>query len=82
MFTIKKSGVIRAQVYVPQDAASGVKPGIAAKIHVPEIPGREFPGNVTRVADALQPRTRTLLAEIDVPNPDGVLRRHLLRSGA
>jgi multidrug efflux pump subunit AcrA (membrane-fusion protein) len=28
---------------------------------------------VTRIADALQPGTRTLLTEIDVPNPDGVL---------
>src|SRR5262249_47973630 len=27
----------------------------------------------TRIADALQPGTRTLLTEIDTPNPDGVL---------
>jgi RND family efflux transporter MFP subunit len=60
-------------VHVPQDAAFGVEPGIAAKIRVPEIPGRDFPGKVTRIADALEPNTRTLLAEIDVPNPDGAL---------
>ena len=34
---------------------------------MPEIPDRTFPGNVTRIADALQPDTRTLLTEIDVP---------------
>jgi RND family efflux transporter MFP subunit len=73
MFTIMQSSVIRAQVHVPQDAAFGVEPGIAAKIRVPEIPGRDFPGKVTRIADALEPNTRTLLAEIDVPNPDGAL---------
>jgi multidrug efflux pump subunit AcrA (membrane-fusion protein) len=28
---------------------------------------------VTRVADALEPNTRTLLAEVDIPNPDGAL---------
>ena len=28
---------------------------------------------MTRIADALQPGTRTLLTEIDVPNPDGAL---------
>jgi len=33
---------------------------------VPEIPGRDFPGQVTRIADALQPGTRTLLTEIEV----------------
>jgi multidrug efflux pump subunit AcrA (membrane-fusion protein) len=42
-------------------------------IRVPEIPGRDFPGKVTRIADGLQPGTRTLLTEIDVPNPDQAL---------
>jgi len=42
-------------------------------VRVPEMPGRDFPGQVTRIADALQPGTRTLLTEIDVPNPDHVL---------
>jgi RND family efflux transporter MFP subunit len=51
-----------------------VAPGIDAVIRVPEIPGRDFPGKVTRIADALQPGTRTLLTEIDVPNPDRMLQ--------
>ena len=37
------------------------------------MPDRRFPGKVTRIADALQPGSRTLLTEIDIPNPDGVL---------
>ena len=37
------------------------------------MPGREFPGQVTRIANALQPGSRTLLTEIDLPNPDYVL---------
>jgi len=73
MFTIMQSNVIRTQVYVPQDQAFGVEPGVAAVVHVPEIPDRSFPGKVTRIADALQPGTRTLLTEVDIPNPDGVL---------
>jgi RND family efflux transporter MFP subunit len=73
MFNVMQSDVIRTQVYVPQDQALGVKPGIDAIVHVPEIPDRAFPGKVTRIADALQPGTRTLLAEIDIPNPDGAL---------
>jgi RND family efflux transporter MFP subunit len=64
------SDVLRIQLYVPQDEALGVAPGVEAVIRVPEIPGRDFPGTVTRIADALQPGTRTLLTEIDVPNPD------------
>ena len=74
MFTLMQSDVIRTQVYVPQDAAFGVASGVEAVIRVPENPDRTFPGKVTRFAHALAPGTRTLLTEIDIPNPDGALR--------
>ncbi len=73
MFTIMKGNVIRTQVFVPQDAAFGLGPGVPAVVRVPEMPDRTFPGTVTRIADALQPGSRTLLTEIDIANPDGVL---------
>jgi RND family efflux transporter MFP subunit len=73
MFTIMQGNVIRTQIFVPQDEVLGVKPGIEAAIHVPEMPDRTFPGTVTRIADALQPGSRTLLTEVDIPNPDGAL---------
>jgi RND family efflux transporter MFP subunit len=73
LFQLMHSDVIRIQVYVPQDDAFGVTPGTEAVARVPEMPGREFPGKVTRIADALQPGSRTLLTEIDVPNPDRAL---------
>ncbi len=73
MFTVMQTNVIRTQVYVPQDQAFGVAPGLEAVVRVPELPDRGFPGTVTRMADALDPLTRTLLTEIDVPNPDGAL---------
>jgi RND family efflux transporter MFP subunit len=73
MFTLMHSDVIRIQLYVPQDEAFGVEPGVQAVVHVPEIPNRSFPGTVTRIARALQPGSRTLLTEIDVPNPDSAL---------
>src|SRR6267154_1557881 len=74
MFTVVQSGVIRVWVYVPQDAAFGVKPGIEAIIRVPAMPNLTFHGKVTRIADALQPGTRTLLTEVDIPNPNGALQ--------
>jgi RND family efflux transporter MFP subunit len=73
MFTINEDSVIRTQVFVPQDSSFGVVPGIEAIVHVPELPDRPFPGKVTRIADALQPGSRTLLTEIDIANPDGAL---------
>jgi RND family efflux transporter MFP subunit len=73
MFTLMHPDVIRTQVFVPQDEAFGLGPGVDAVVRVPEIPDRGFPGKVTRIASALQPGSRTLLTEIDVPNPDGAL---------
>jgi RND family efflux transporter MFP subunit len=74
MFSMTHSHVIRVWVYVPQDDAFGVKPGIEAVIRVPAMPNLTVHGKVTRIADALQPGTRTLLTEVDVPNPDGALQ--------
>ena len=73
MFAIAHGNIMRIQLFVPQEAAVGVKPGVTAIVRVAEIPGHPFPGQVTRIADALNPGTRTLLTEIDVPNADGEL---------
>jgi RND family efflux transporter MFP subunit len=73
MFALTQSDVMRIRLYVPQDAAIGVKPGVDAVVRVPEIPDHTFPGKVARIANALDPATRTLMTEIDVLNPDGEL---------
>jgi len=70
LFTVMQTNTIRILVYVQQTEAFGVAPGVEAVLRVPEIPDRTFSGRVTRTANALQPDTRTLLTEIDVPNPD------------
>jgi RND family efflux transporter MFP subunit len=74
MFEIMQKDVIRVWVYVPQDAAFGVAPGLKTVVRVPELPDRELRGTVTRISDAQHSGTRTLLTEIDLPNPDGALR--------
>jgi RND family efflux transporter MFP subunit len=73
MFEMMQDSMIRVWVYVPQDSAFGLAPGIGAVVRVPEMPDREFTGKVTRIAEALQSGTRTLLTEIDIPNPDHAL---------
>jgi RND family efflux transporter MFP subunit len=74
LFNLQKTDVIRVQVYVPQDQAFGLAPGVDVAVRVPEMPDHVFPGHVTRIAESLQQGTRTLLAEADVPNPDGLLK--------
>ena len=73
MFEIMQKDVIRVWVYVPQDAAFGVAPGIDAIVRVPELPDREFPARSPGSPMRCRRGTRTLLTEIDIPNPDGAL---------
>jgi membrane fusion protein (multidrug efflux system) len=64
---------VRVYVYVPEQETSLVKQGDPAKLTLREFPGREFSGSVTRFAHALDLATRTMLAEVDIPNPEHVL---------
>jgi HlyD family secretion protein len=74
LFMVQRDDTVRVQVNVPQSGAVGVQDGLPAKVHVPELPGRMFTGKVSRNSVALDAASRTMLAEVDVPNPDGALR--------
>jgi len=73
LFRVAQTGMLRAYINLPQTDADSVKPGQAALISIAEFPGRKFNGIVARTSNALDPATRTLLAEVQVPNRDGVL---------
>jgi HlyD family secretion protein len=77
LFTVHRDDVVRVQVNVPQSGAVGLQDGLPAKVHVPELPGRTFEGKVARNSVALDAASRTMVAEVDVPNPDGALRAGL-----
>ena len=65
---------MRVQAFVPEPEVPFIQNGVPAKVSVEELPGRVFPGSVTRFAHALDPATKTMLTEIEMPNPDGELR--------
>ncbi len=48
MFNLQQTSTIRVQVYVPQDQAFELSTGDGVDVRVPEIPGRVFPGKITR----------------------------------
>src|SRR5438552_3014225 len=73
LFVIAQISPIRVYIDVPEIYAASVRPGVAAEIELPAVPGQRFSGNVARTADAIDPATRTLRTEIDVPNRDGKL---------
>jgi RND family efflux transporter MFP subunit len=73
LFRIAQTNRLRTYLNLPQAEASSVRTGQAATLTIPDLPGRKFPGSVTRTANALDPATRTLLTEVQVANPDGAL---------
>jgi RND family efflux transporter MFP subunit len=73
LYRIAQTGTLRTYVNVPQSSVDGVHIGQAAVLTVSHLPGRRFSGTVARMARALDPATRTMLVEVDVPNGDGAL---------
>jgi RND family efflux transporter MFP subunit len=73
MFHIAYTQKLRVYVSIPQVDSAGAKPGIEADLVLPEFPGRRFPGKLVSTAQAIDPSSRTLLAEISVDNPTGEL---------
>jgi len=73
LFRIADTSVLRVFVNVPQPYVNTVKTGQSAFLSVRNFAGREFAGTIARSAGTLDPATRTLRYEIDVPNRDGSL---------
>ena len=73
LFTLARVDPLRVFVNVPQAYSPAIKDGIPAYVTLQEIAGLKFRGTVARTADAIDPATRTLLTEVDVPNKDGRL---------
>jgi RND family efflux transporter MFP subunit len=75
LFTIMDLDTVRVYTNVPQDDSPWVRAGeTKATVSVKELPDRSFTGTVTRSTLALDPSTRSLLIEVDLPNPGHVLR--------
>jgi RND family efflux transporter MFP subunit len=74
LFHLMRTDTLRVFVNVPQAFATSVTIDQGATVYRREEPQKQYPGKVTRTADALDPNTRTLLTEVDVPNPENALR--------
>ncbi len=74
LFDVAKIDRLRLYVSVPQVDSAEIRPGVTATLSVPELPGRSFPATLATTANAISGQTGTLLAELMVANPDGVLK--------
>src|SRR5882724_2341083 len=73
LFRISRIDVMRIFVSVPEEFSQQIPSGLHAKVELTELPNQTFDGQVTRSNHAIDPVTRTLLVEVDVPNPSGKL---------
>jgi len=73
LFDLSRVDPLRVYVSVPQTYAPNMKVGMKANVTLQEFPGQKFLGTVARTADAIDPATRTLNTEVDVPNKDSKL---------
>ena len=74
LFSLAQIDTLRFYVSVPQTYLGIVGVGQPVQVTVQEAPGRIFRGTITRTAGALDPSSRTLVAEVHLPNKDGSLR--------
>jgi RND family efflux transporter MFP subunit len=73
LFRIAQTDRLRVYVNLPQADSASIRVGQTAFLTIAERPGRKFPGVIARTASVLDPATRTLLVEMQAPNPDGAL---------
>jgi RND family efflux transporter MFP subunit len=73
LFRMQQTSPLRVYVNVPQIFAQMVKIGTEGDLTLDEFPGRKFVGHVTNTARAIDPTSRTLLTELQVPNETGEL---------
>jgi len=73
LFRIAQTNRVRTYINVPQSEAGGMKVGVKATLTIPNLPSQKFEGTVTHTSDALDPSSRTLLAEIQLDNKAGLL---------
>jgi len=83
LFVLAQTDPIRVYVSVPEAYAPSIRSGLGAFLELTQYPGQKFEGRVVRTAESIDPGTRTLLTEVDVPNhnaallPGGYSQAHL-----
>ncbi len=74
LFTLMDLEQMKILVNVLEKDIPTVSKGKEATITVDAFPGKTFRGNITRLSEAVDPSTRTMAVEIDIPNKDHTLK--------
>ena len=71
LFTIAQADTVRVFTNVPQSNAPAAMGAHTAQVTFRELPAQIFSGKVTRTSSSIDPNSRTLLTEVDLPNANG-----------
>jgi RND family efflux transporter MFP subunit len=82
MVTIVRMDRLRVFLSLNETDAMGVSVGMDAHVELDALPGRHFTGKVVRIAPSFDPLTRTLEAEVQLPNESGELRPGMYGRGS
>jgi RND family efflux transporter MFP subunit len=74
LYVVERRDFVRIFVEVPEADAGWINKGDKARVRVQALRGQEFPSEVARTSYSLDRTARTLVAEIDLPNPTDQLR--------
>ena len=73
LFRVARTSPLRIYVNVPQRDAPLVRIGMEGELSLPQFPNRTFRGHVTNTAEVVDPTSRSLLTELQIPNESGEL---------
>ena len=73
LFRISNIATMRIYVNVPEVYSGAMSTGVKATMEIASLAGRQFTGAVARTSHAIGMTSRTMLTEVDVPNPKGEL---------
>lgn len=77
LLSIDFTDTMRIKVRIPEREVPFIQAGDKAVVRFDALPQREFSGKVARIAESEESATRTMLAEVDVPNPEHIIRDHM-----
>jgi RND family efflux transporter MFP subunit len=73
LFRVSKISTMRIFIPVPEQYSQQIQDGMHVSVELTELPGQRFDGEVTRSTRSINVMSRTLLVEVDVPNPNDTL---------
>jgi RND family efflux transporter MFP subunit len=70
LFAVADIHKMRIYVRVPQSFSAQISVGMKATLRLPQYPNETFPAKVLTTASGINPKSRTLLVELEADNPD------------